>query len=59
MLGFFTSWIGWVVLGVVIVVIAVVCWLTLRSATRWKSPPPKTPEAMDAEARLWSKYNVG
>jgi hypothetical protein len=25
-----------------------------RSFGRWKSPPPTTPEAKQAEARLWS-----
>jgi hypothetical protein len=45
---------GWWILGG-IVVAAVIGWLVyLRSLRRWRSTKPTTPEAKQAEARLWA-----
>ena len=45
------SWLPFV--GIVVGLGAVTVWL-LRSAKRWQHPPNRDPEAMQAEARLWS-----
>ena len=45
---------GWWVLGG-IVVAALIGWLVyLRSLRRWRDTEPMTPEAKQAEARLWA-----
>jgi hypothetical protein len=45
---------GWWILGG-IVAAAVIGWLVyLRSLRRWRGMEPTTPEAKQAEARLWS-----
>jgi len=45
---------GWWILGG-IVVVAVIGWLVyLRSLRRWRDTKPTTPEAKQAEARLWA-----
>jgi len=45
---------GWWVLGG-IVVAALIGWLVyLRSLRRWRDTVPTSPEAKQAEARLWS-----
>jgi hypothetical protein len=45
---------GWWILGG-IVVAAVIGWLVyLRSLRRWRDTEPATPEAKQAEARLWA-----
>jgi len=45
---------GWGILGVVVLVVALGSWLLFRSLRKWRLPPPTTPEAQQAEARLWS-----
>jgi hypothetical protein len=45
---------GWWILGG-IVAAAVIGWLVyLRSLRRWRDTEPTTPEAKQAEARLWA-----
>ncbi|HEX7463836.1 MAG TPA: hypothetical protein VF382_02945 [Actinomycetota bacterium] len=48
------SLVGWLVFGAIVLVCAVGFWALFRSLKKWKSPPPTTPEAKQAEARLWS-----
>jgi hypothetical protein len=45
---------GWWLFAVFLSGFAVAIWLLFRSLRRWQSPPPSTPEAKAAEARLWS-----
>lgn len=50
-----SGWFGWIALATIV---AVIGWVMFRSTAKCKSPPLKTPEAMDAEAGLWSTRSM-
>jgi hypothetical protein len=45
---------GWWLFAVLLGGFAVAVWRLFRSLRTWQSPPPSTPDAKEAEARLWS-----
>ena len=45
---------GWWVLGGIVLAAVIGGLLYLRSIRRWKDTEPTTPEAKQAEARLWA-----
>jgi hypothetical protein len=44
---------GWIVLAVIVALVAVGLFVLFRSLRRWKQTPPRSPEARQADARLW------
>jgi hypothetical protein len=44
----------WIGLGVILLAAGVGVVLLFRSLARWKLPEPSSPEAKEAQARLWS-----
>ena len=49
---------SWLVFGIVMAIVIVGFLLLFRSFRRWKTPPAgTTPEARQAESKLWSTRN--
>ena len=45
---------GWWILGGIVAAAAIGLLIYLRSLRRWRDTEPRTPEAKQAEARLWA-----
>ncbi len=46
--------VGWWVFAGLVGIAGVALWLWFRRLRRWNHAPPTSPEAKQAEARLWS-----
>jgi hypothetical protein len=44
---------GWIVFGLLVVAAVIGVLILYRSLRRWQQPPATSPEAKEAEARLW------